>query len=675
MQTADLAGPGMNTRYRNGCLWGLTLLLLAAMPAAWCADEEARLQEQRREFLQAQRALRTGDIRSFKRLLADLSDYPLYAYLLYDVLRARLPTASPEEVSSFLVRFGDLPRAEDLRSEWLRTLARRGRWQAFLTFYAPQTDTTLQCYQLLARIRTGSRAYLLEDARTLWLSPRSQPSQCDEAFEMLYASDLMTHELVWSRIRLAMDEGETGLARNLASRLPAGDQRWVGRWIAIYQNPARGTLDPGLEDTEIARAALLQAMRRLVKMDGNLAITRWPALRSSYGFAAAEQAEIDRLLALGAAKNNHPEAKDLLGAVHSVGIDEELFDWRLRVALKTRDWRTLLGWTEGEVPDKDPVRQSWLYWRARALEQTGNAEDASAIFHQLATERDYYAFLAADRMGIAYDLNHHPLPEDLGEWERLARMPAVQRARELYVLEMTTAAAREWQHALEGMTTYQMQIAAMIASNWGWHHRAILTMVKARSLDDLVLRFPVPYEKQLREYADLRNLDLAWVYAVTRAESAFLEDARSPAGALGLMQVMPQTGRDTARSIGLRKFSTPQLLDSGTNIPIGTAYLRQMLNRFNDNVVLATAAYNAGPGNVSNWISAQDCIEPDIWIERIPFTETRKYVQRILYYSSIYDWRLGQEVVPLRVRMAAVSPRDPNLVAGLGCTGGVVSMH
>ena len=671
----DVASPGVNTRYRSGALWGLMLLLLAMAPAAWCADSDARLQAQRKEFLQAQRSLRAGDIASFKKLLAGLSDYPLYAYLLYDVLRARLPNASPEEINSFLSRFGDLPKAEDLRRDWLRTLAKRGKWEAYLNFYTPQTDTTLQCYQLLARIRTGSRAYLLEDARTLWLSPRSQPSQCHEPFDILYASDLMTDELVWSRIRLAMAEGETGMAKNLAARLPPPDRQWVARWIAIYQNPSRETLNPGFDDTELARAALLQGMRRLAHSDGGLAISRWPALRERYSFASAEKAEIDRLLALNAAKNNHPNAKELLGAVPNDGVDEEVFDWRLRIALKTHDWPILLRWTEGEVPTKDPVRQSWLYWRARALEQTGNPEEAAGIFHQLATERDYYAFLAADRMGIAYDLNHHPLPEDLEEWQRLAHMPAVQRARELYLLDMTTAAAREWQHALDGMTTYQMQIAAMIASNWGWHHRAILTMVKSGSLDDLVLRFPVPYERQLRQYAGMRNLDLAWLYALMRAESAFLEDARSPAGALGLMQVMPLTGRDTAKSIGLRKFSTPQLLDAGTNIPIGTAYLRQMLNRFNDNVVLATAAYNAGPGNVSNWIPAQDCIEPDIWVERIPFTETRKYVQRILYYSSIYDWRLGQDVVPLRQRMAAVLPRDRNLVAGLSCTGGTVSMN
>lgn len=665
----------MSSVYRLAGLWGIILLTLAATPATSFAEADARLQAQRKLFVQAQVALRVHDAASFRKIVAVLTDYPLYPYVLYDELRPRLWKATPEEVGLFLSRYGDLPMAADFRRDWLRTLAKRGEWRVFLTFYTPQTDITLQCDQLLARISTNNGAYLLEDARTLWLSAHSQPQECNAAFERLYRSDLMTDELVWSRIKLAMAEGETSLASNLGNRLPPADQQWVTRWIAVYHNPGRWTENPGYEDTEIARAVLLQGVRRLAQTDIDLAISRWPSLRAKYSFTAAEQAETDRLLALRAAQNHHPRAKELLGAVPNSGVDEEVFDWRLRVALQYRDWPILLKWTEGEVPTQDPVRQSWLYWRARALEETGNTEAASGIFRQLSTERDYYAFLAADHMGIPYELNHHPLPEDLREWQRLVELPAVQRSRELYVLGMTYSAGREWQHALEGLTTYQMQIAAMIASNWGWYHRAILTMAKAQSLDDLILRFPVPYEGELREYAGKRNLDLAWVFALVRAESAFLEDARSPAGALGLMQVMPVTARETARSIGLKKFSAVQLLDADTNIPIGTAYLKQMMDRFNGNVVLATAAYNAGPGNVSSWMPLQDCVEPDVWIERIPITETRKYVQRILYYSSIYDWRLGQDVVPLHERMAAVQPHDQNLVAGLSCPGESISLN
>jgi soluble lytic murein transglycosylase len=217
------------------------------------------------------------------------------------------------------------------------------------------------------------------------------------------------------------------------------------------------------------------------------------------------------------------------------------------------------------------------------------------------------------------------------------------------------------------MTSYQMQMAAMLAHSWGWYDRALLTLNKAESYDDLVVRFPMAYREGIEKHAQQRELDLAWVFSLVRQESAFDEDARSPAGALGLMQVMPATGRETARTIGLRSFSTAQLTHSSTNINIGTAYLRRMLDYFDGNMVLATAAYNAGPGNVSRWLPPGGCTEPDIWVEQIPIIETRKYVQRILYFASIYDWRLGRDVTRIADRSSPVQQRGAELVAALSC--------
>jgi soluble lytic murein transglycosylase len=214
-----------------------------------------------------------------------------------------------------------------------------------------------------------------------------------------------------------------------------------------------------------------------------------------------------------------------------------------------------------------------------------------------------------------------------------------------------------------------MQMAATLAHSWGWYDRALLTLNKAESWDDLIVRFPLAWRDGIEKHAGQRELDPAWVFSVVRQESAFVEDARSPAGALGLMQVMPATGRETARALGWKSFTTAQLTHASTNLPIGTAYLRRMLNHFNGNVVLATAAYNAGPGNVARWLRPGDCTEPDIWIEQIPFTETRKYVQRILYFASIYDWRLGRDVRPIASRVAPVQRRDAALVAALSCAG------
>jgi soluble lytic murein transglycosylase len=651
----------------------LALLFIAASPPAAPAEED--LAEQRLRFQEARRALQSGSIKTYQALADQLGEYPLYPYLLHDYYRPRLAKLPESEIAEFLLRYGDLPMAEDLRRTWLRLLAQRGHWKAYIEHYRPQRDPVLQCYQLLARIHIGNDAYLLEDTRTIWLSGESLPAQCDSAFERLYASELVTPELVWRRIALAMEKGNTGLAEVLSRRLPAAEREQARTWLAMHNHPAKVLRESRFEDSAIARTILLHGMRRLARQNLDQAVARWREVRDAYRFTAAEQAEIDRQLALRAATTRHRLAVELLGAIDNGHVDEEVLQWRVRSALAEFDWKSLLRWTTGEAPGDEATRGQWLYWRARALEAEGSLAEARATYEQAARERNYYGFLAADRAALPYDLNHSPLPEDLETWLSLAELPAVRRARELYLLDMSYFARREWHHALESMTTYQMQVAAMIAATWGWHDRVILTMGRAAAYDDLILRFPLPYREQLREFADKRGLDLAWVFALVRAESAFMEDAKSPAGALGLMQVMPATGRETARSIGLRGFAPEQLMRAEVNVPIGTAYLRQMLDRFNGNMILATAAYNAGPGNVSRWMPRSDCIDPEVWVERIPITETRKYVQRIMYYSSIYDWRLSREVLPVTRRMAAVHPQRREIAAGRDCPVRAISMN
>jgi len=653
----------------------LILLILAGNITLHVEPANAvSLEQPRQQFLQAKKFLRAKKVKSFKRLAIKLKHYPLYPYLLHDYLRPRLWKVKDKEIISFLRRYGDLPMANDLRQAWLKYLAKRGRWQIYVDNYTPQDDTTLQCYHLKARFKTGNHTYLLEDTRSLWLSGESLPSQCDLVFKRLEKSELMTSELVWERIRLSMANGDSSLTKYLSRHLNKTDKKWVARWIATHHNPSRWTRRPKYQDIPIAREILIHGINRLTRVDIDKAISRWDRLESSYNFLPDDKKKIERNIAVRAAKQKHDKARELIDQIESSLVDDEIFHWRLYTALQQNDWPRLLKWTTDEPPEES-IRLRWLYWRARALEETGDRTAAVEIFKTVAEERDYYGFLAADRIGFKYKLNHHTLPEDLETWQQISEKPAVVRARELYLLGMTYSARREWHHAFHDMTSYQMQIAAAIAANWGWHDRTILTLGQAKAYDDLFLRFPLPFEKQLRANAKRYDLDLAWVYALVRAESIFMDDARSPAGALGLMQIMPRTGRETAKKIGWKRFRTSQLLQYDKNIRLGTTYLKQMYDKFNGNIVLATAAYNAGPHRVTKWLPIKECIEPDIWIEKILFKETRKYVRRILYYASVYDWRLQQDIKPVQQRMAAVQPENMNLVASLSCNAPMVSMQ
>ena len=364
----------------------------------------------------------------------------------------------------------------------------------------------------------------------------------------------------------------------------------------------------------------------------------------------------------------------LLDRIRPSDVDENIFQWRLATALKNRDWPMLLKWTGGEPVD-EKLEQRWYYWHARALEETGARDQAEVIYRKLAQERDYYGFAAADRLGESYDMRHRPVPEDSTAIEELRQRPGLVRAHELLQVNLDYYARREWYAAINDMSSYQLQLAAAIAYEWGWYDRTILTLGKAEAYDDLQLRFPMPFNKEIARYASRFKLDRAWVYALIRAESAFMEDARSPSGAMGLMQVMPATGRETAKALGWKSFKTSDLNESEKNIRIGTTYLNKMYQRFDSNIILATAAYNAGPRNVAAWLPEKGCVAPEIWIEQIPITETRKYVGRILYFASIYDWRMKHEIKPVRQRMALITSKSNEKVADLSCSAAAVSMR
>jgi len=634
----------------------------------------ATIEEQRKQYQDAKKALRVGKITQFLQLSEALRDYPLYPYLRYNYLQPRLHKLKPEETAEFLNQFTDFPLAESLRTKWLKHLARTQQWQTYLDNYTPQEDTSLQCNQLLARIKTNNSILLLEDIRSVWLSGVSLPSECDPAFKRLYQSDLMTNELVWQRIQLAMERSNTGLANYLGKYLDGYYKQWVSSWIKVYNNPAKYTRDPSFEDTALARQVLIHGISRLTRININKAIDYWEVIQKRYSFTPGERADTDKIIAIRAARKNHPRSVELMDKINPFNVDDEVFQWRLVTALENGDWHKLFLWTDG-VPAFEDLKYRWFYWHARALENTGEQEKAKRIYASIANKRDYYGFLASDRLGINYSMEFKPLPNDDEEKQKIGNLPAIKRAEELRAIKETYSARREWNYALHLMTSYQKEIAARLAADKGWHDVAIVSLGSAHSYDDLEVRFPLPYESLISENASKRQLDTAWMYALVRSESAFIEDVKSPAGALGLMQVMPQTGRETAKIMGLKNFKTENLLVAEKNVPIGSTYLKQMLDKFGGNMVLATAAYNAGPHRVKSWLPRAGCTDADIWVELIPFNETRTYVRRVMFFASIYDWRLRKEVMPLRQRMVAVTPDNNNVVTGLGCSEQKVSYN
>lgn len=605
------------------------------------------------------KVLKAQDARRYalaRKLATGLEDYPLYPYFRYEDLRQRLHKLPESDVEHFLTAYGDSYLGARLRTEWLRALARRGRWEAFLRSYRPQDDVKLRCQQVIARIRTGVLDGVLADARALWLVGHSQPEECDPVFDRLYASPLMSDDLVWARIRLAMEAGKSSLARFLSRRLQDPDRQARYRlWELAHTDPANALRRTHAEDTAEIREILIHAVRRLARRELGRALGAWERVADRLAFTPAERGRVAAELAVAAARADDERRLELLDAVPALGVTADVERYRLREGILLGAWPELVRWTEAEpVSDLNPLR--WRYWRARALAETGRRDESEAVLRELARERDYYGFVAADRLGLDYAFNFVPIAATPAERTTVTAHPGILRARELFLLDMPYRARREWYFEIERFDRRHREIAAEIAAGWGWHDRAIAALGRAASYDDLHVRFPLLHTDTILEYAQRRGLAGARVLAIIRSESAFTADARSPAGALGLMQVMPRTGRETAARIGLRFEGARMLREPRPNIAIGTAYLQQMLARYGGNFAMAAAAYNAGPHRVRQW-QRGTCFDAERWIDTIPFTETRRYVRRAFFYTAVYEWRLGQEVTRLGSVLLPVPPR------------------
>ena len=639
---------------------GLTLLL--SLSAVAHGDEIALQRDLFRKATAAQASGRTELARQYAR---ELSTYALYPYLRYYELQRRLQQWPEVEIAEFLATYENSYLAERLRREWLTRLARAQKWALFVRDYRTQEDVTLQCQHLTARIKTERLDGVLDEAKALWLVGISRPEACDPAFTVLYRSALMSDDLIWQRIRLAMAAGNAGLARYTAAKLrdPAGRARFDLWWMA-QQDPAALLRRHELADTPAGREIAVHALGRLARLSIERARVAWLEISQRLRFSEDEAAQYSYALALAAAASNHAERIALLDAVPAAKVDDAILRYRLREGIGQQAWEPLSRWTAGPAPtDEDPLR--WRYWHSQALTHLGRHAEARGVLEALASERDYYGFLAADKIGKEYAFNFVPVAATAEESASMVAIPGIERARELSALNMKFESRREWTHELKRMSRRQLEVAAAAAAAWGWPDLAIMALGQAESYDDLQLRFPLLHTELALQQAAQRRLDPARVLAIIRAESAFAIDARSPVGALGLMQVMPQTGLETARHAGVRLTDPSMLLQPQANIAIGTVYLQRMLARFNGNFAMAAAAYNAGPDRVRQWQSDQ-CIPAERWVDSIPFTETRSYVRRALFYAAIYQWRLQRPIDKFADVMAPIPPRGSSGTAG--CT-------
>ena len=619
-------------------LWA-TAPTLAAEPSA----------AQRASFKQAYAlALQGGS--SWQSAAAGLRNYPLYPYLAAAALEHDIKQIDRAAVEDYLQRYPDLIPAGDLRRDFLLELARRQDWNNFQALYQPGLGDVLSCDALQARLAGGATLNFDTDLAALWAKP-NLPSACDSVLSAAHDQGLLTNARLWTRIDRSADAGNSGTISSLARWLPTTDSATAQQLALALSDPASATsAAANWPDTPRNAQAATLALTRLARRQPGNANNAWQSLQSRFSFNNAQRNQILATLALFDASDFTDNALAQLIALPAAAQTDATREWRARVALARQDWQAVASAIDA-MTSSQQQDEEWRYFRGRAFAELGQSDAAQQQFRGLAGRATFFGFLAADQLNQPYAICPLTVSADPQNERSLLSNAGLLRAFELFAVDLPKPARREWDRALKDSDQRTKQLAADMANQRGWYDRSVYAFNSGEGLRVYSLRFPLASQDGLVPQAEQAGIEPAWAYGILRAESAWTSDARSGADARGLMQLLPSTAALVAKRNGMNWGGGDTLYDPVVNIALGTRYLAQMAARFNGSPWLASAAYNAGPNRVDQWLTARNNLSPELFVATMPYKETREYVARVMAFSVIYDWRLNNNVVPLSTRM------------------------
>ena len=620
-----------------------------AAPGAAPANDATRAEDE--TFLLLREASRQNDAARANALASRLPNYVLPAYVDYYRLKPRLRETPYEEIRTVLRRHEGSAIAEQLRVEWLQELGRQRDWVNFereLAFATRSDNLQVRCYALLMRAARGERVAL--EARPLLANPPAYGEACAALMAQLVQSNQLGQDELLTQLRLAGEMGATGPSRRIAQLLGASDTRAAQAVDAPAVAMARG-----IGDTRAEHEIYLVALGRMARTSLKLATI---ALNKNSDKLTPEERAIGWAnVSLAASIVLAPEAHDYWKRAEGAPLTNFQREWKTRMALRRGDWKTVAATIESmPAPLRD--ESGWVYWLGRAQAAEGRRLEAEALFRRVATQNNFYGQLAMEELGELVSIPPSataPLPAEV---EAVAALPAMRQAMKFYALRLRTEGNREWSWALRSLSERQLLAAAEYARRNELLDRMVETSLRTRTELDYNQRFPAPHNDILQPTAKGLALDTAWVYGLIRQESRFITDARSGVGASGLMQVMPATGKWVAGKIGLTDFVHDMLNDLRTNITLGANYMNMVLENNDGSQVLATAAYNAGPARSRTWRGRLETpMEGAVFVESIPFTETRTYVRNVMSNATNYAALFERRPQSLKARLGTITPR------------------
>ena len=622
----------------------LAPLLLVFSLSAFAQDGDSA-------FLAARDAFRAGKIDKLEQAIGQLGNHELAPYAENYRLRMWMDKGDPAGIRDFLRRNEGSYVAEKLRADWVRWLGKRALWSEVDAEYpgllAPEPDVT--CYNLQARTDRS----VLAEAEKLWLTMLEPPEACRPVLDALVASQAKTADDVWARARRQVEINRPGQARTTLNYLPDSQVPDARAFDSALNSAMSYLVKQGAGNSRAGRELAAFAIARLAANDPRIAADELDKLKNRLQDSERQWAWSQ--IALQGAKKHLSEAVGWYAQAGKTPLSDEGYQWKVRAALRAQEWGVVRD-TIQAMPAELAAKPEWIYWLGRALHAGGRTTEGNALFEKIAGQANFYGNLADEELG------HTVLPPPkaaaaTAEEQRAARdNPGIRRALAFFRNDMRTEAVREWNWALRGMDDRQLLAAADLAKRNQIWDRAINTADKTKNEHDYSLRFLAPYGETVRPAAQNQSLDDAWVYGLMRQESRFITSAKSNVGASGLMQLMPATAKWVAKKIGLRDFSQGKVHDTETNVLLGTTYMRLVMENLDNHPVLASAAYNAGPGRAKKW-RADRPLEGAIYAETIPFSETRDYVKKVMsnavYYSALFNGKPDS----LKARLGTVGAR------------------
>ncbi|MDD1792800.1 murein transglycosylase [Enterovibrio sp. ZSDZ42] len=600
------------------------------------------MDEQRTRYEKAIAAVERNNVATFTQLKSELKGYPLYPYLDYREFMRGLSDAEVAEVEAFVGRYDSLPFKNTVRARYLNVLAARGEWTELLAFQTtlPRGES-YQCQYYYAHSQAGDKALAMSGAKSLYLSGSSVDNACNKLFDELKDQGKLNNSLVLERMLLAFDNRNTSLIRYLNKQLTGSAKASGQQIIALYNKPQGvGDFAKKSKVTPFNQRLTRLSFERLARIKSKDAVAQFTRVVEGQHYKALERQEMADYVSSRLMSTDDKVLAKWRDKWLKQTANASLLERRIRVSLVEADWKGVEGWLN-VLSEKDAKKLKWRYWRARVELEKGNKTLADQLFANMTGKRNFYSVAAAMHLEQPIDIPYQTTPLNVEALKPFN--PALDRVAELLVLDKVVAAKREWQYLLQQADVEQKAMLAAFASESNWYHLSVQATIAGKLWGHLEYRFPVAHRWWFEFFSKERELPLTTLLALSRQESAFYTNAVSPVGARGLMQLMPATAKETSKKLGYRYLGKNTLSDPGINIRLGSGYLRMVLDRFDENRILAFAAYNAGPHRASRWLKKSDGnLDAIAFIEAIPFNETRGYVQNVLMYDIYYSKLLGQ---------------------------------